>query len=531
MENTIYELEGLSENPLEYEKNFDIIKKAINHCKANGFKVLKLPKGTFNIWNQKADDLRKALLSGEISATDDIRWHKERNIAFDCNGFDEFSIIGDDTHIIHNGLIGSFDFTNVNKVIIENITIDWQEPLYFTAEVKKIADNKITVLPEIKLNGGEPIVSFQNIDHKTGKQGGMCVFCGISNVKTEDNGLVSFTSEDTYGLSVGDKIIARYIYNFSPIIHFYCCDNVEVKNVTINSGCGMGVIAHKCGNLNFNKFRDIPSENRPMSTNTDATHFISCNGKISFKDCEFEGMGDDAVNVHGFYITIKKILDNRTVSAEIEATVQDGITDIPDNGDKVEFISRDTLLPFATGEIEWVKAIEDSKIMEIGFKEELPIDLNLGSVIGNTSKIAELTVENCFVRNIRGRAMLIQTRKALIKNNIFEGCTGQGVHIDTATGWWESIGTRDIEISNNKFIDCGYGITKYCDAVGIVVEVEAEKNVVGVHKNIVIKDNYIEGKNVGIALSCTDGLELSGNLFKGCSSEYKISNCKNVKIV
>ena len=56
MENTIYELEGLSENPLEYEKNFDIIKKAINHCKANGFKVLKLPKGTFNIWNQKADD-------------------------------------------------------------------------------------------------------------------------------------------------------------------------------------------------------------------------------------------------------------------------------------------------------------------------------------------------------------------------------------------------------------------------------------------------------------------------------------------
>jgi len=126
--------------------------------------------------------------------------------------------------------------------------------------------------------------------------------------------------------------------------------------------------------------------------------------------------------------------------------------------------------------------------------------------------------------------MLIQNRKTVIKNNLFEGCTGQGVHISTATGWWESIGTRDIEISNNRFIDCGYGITKYCDAVGVVVEVEAEKAVAGVHKNIVIKDNFIQGENTGIKLSGAENVKLYNNTFSGCKKSYDISDCKNIDL-
>ena len=37
-----------------------------------------------------------------------------------------------------------------------------------------------------------------------------------------------------------------------------------------------------------------------MSTNTDATHFSSCYGKLTLQNCVFEGHGDDAVNVHNY---------------------------------------------------------------------------------------------------------------------------------------------------------------------------------------------------------------------------------------
>ena len=531
MKHKLYSVLGLSENLSDYEKNYEVILSAIRKCRENHFAGLRLPAGTFAIYNHKAVALYRSLLSGEISATNYARWYAERNIAFDIRDFDTFSVVGNHTQIILDGLIGAFDFTNVREVRLEGISVDWLNPPFFTAQVEKIEDHKITARTDRKLLGGEPIVSFQNFDQKTGKQKGMCVFADVSSVQRETDHCVTFTSADTCGLSVGDGIIARYIYSFAPVIHFYCCREVVVEDVTLYSGCGMGVIAHKCENLEFEKYRTILKKGRRMSVNTDAAHFISCYGKVHFHHCEFEGMGDDAVNIHGFYMNVKKIIDERTVLAEIEAAVQDGITDIPDIADQVEFSARNTLLPFAKGEIAFVEADENNPEMVIGFKEEFPKAVTVGCCIGNVSKTAHILVENCTVKNIRGRAMLIQTRNAIIRNNYFEGCTGQGVHIDTATGWWESIGTRNVEISWNRFMDCGHGMTKYCDAVGIVVEVEAEEIVAGVHKDIKINNNYIQGENTGIKVSGTDGLLLSENCFVGCKKEYEITCCKNVKII
>ena len=44
----------------------------------------------------------------------------------------------------------------------------------------------------------------------------------------------------------------------------------------------------------------VPSAGERMSTNTDATHFSSCYGKLTLQNCIFEGHGDDAVNVHNY---------------------------------------------------------------------------------------------------------------------------------------------------------------------------------------------------------------------------------------
>lgn len=531
MKGGLYHVSGLNENLDDYAQNYEIICAAIEKCRECHYKGIFLPKGTYAIYNQRAIELNKKLLSGEISPTDYSRWKAERNVVFDVSDTDTFSIVGEHTKILLDGLIGAFDFTNVKNVRLEGVSIDWIHPLYFTAVIESIEGNEIVAKPDLELAGGEPIVSFQNYDLETGRQKGMSVFDGVSNVKKRKDNRISFTSESICGLQVNDGIIARYIYNFAPMIHCYCCKEVCVEDVTVHSGCGMGVIAHKCGNLNFERYRVVPQKGQRMSTNCDATHFINCYGNVHFNQCEFESMGDDAVNVHGFYMTIKKILDKRTIVAVIEASAQDGIIASPDAGDRVEFSRRDTLLPFAENRITYVDVDEKQSEITIKFEDEIPISVIVGDCIGNISKVAQLVVENCTVKNIRGRAILIQTRDAVIKNNVFEQCTGQGVHINTATGWWESIGTRNVQVYSNRFINCGYGITKYCNAVGIVIEVEAEKTIAGVHKNIAIQDNYIQGKNTGIKVSGVEGLLMKGNVFSGCKNEYEISCCKNVRII
>lgn len=518
---------SLSSKLSDSNENFDTIKNAVRICKKYKLLGIELPNGEFPVFNNKAKKLFKKLLSAEMPALDYAYWRKYQNVLFNVDDLESFSILGDNTLLLADGLMGVFDFANIRTVKLQGITVDWLNPLYFVGEITDISDKRITVKTDAQLQGNEPIVSFQNIDIKTNRQKGMSVFCNISSVKKEANGQVSFTSEDTLGLSIGDGIIARYIYNYSPVMQFYSCRDVFIEDVTLNAGAGMGVVAHKCKNLSFKRYRDILSKDRVMSTNTDATHLISCYGKVHFLDCEFEGMGDDAVNIHGFYLTVKEIMSQNSVLAYFESNCQSKYYDVPDCLDSIEFIDRNNLVPFANGEI--IKVIEKADgIFEIIFKDKLPEGLKTRMLLANTTKTAQLLFENCTVKNIRGRALLIQTRNAIIRNNIFEGCTGQGVHIDTADGWMESIGTRNITIENNKFIDCGYGITKYCDAVGVVVETEASEYAIGVHKNIIIRNNYIKGKNTGIKLLCAENVILSGNKFDGCSKEYDIEFCKNV---
>ena len=522
----------LSEKSGDGDRNFHIIGNSLKFCKTNNLPGIKFTNGVFPVFNKRAIELQKKLMFGEVSPTDNLYWNNHKNVLFDFSGRDGFSVIGNGTVFMAAGLMGIFDFTNVKNLTIEGIKVDWIEPLFFNAKVEGIINKRITVraLSKTSFIGGEPIVSFQNYDIITGRQRGMCVFCGISNLQKEENGLISFTSEDTEGLTVGDGIIARYIYNFAPVIHFYCCENINIENVTVNTSAGMGVIAHKCKNLNFRNYKDMPANGRIMSTITDATHFISCCGSINFDNCYFEGMGDDAVNVHGFYLTIKEIIGKDTVIAVQSADSQDGIIDMPDEMNHVEFIDGRTLSPFKKGVIKNVCLNGNNNEITISFFEELSEGVSIGTLIGNTDKTAKLFFKNSKVNNIRGRALLVQTRGAEIRNNLFENCTGQAIHIDTANGWMESIGTRDITILENKFIDCGFGITKYCDAVGVVVETEAEQPTPGVHRDIAILDNYVQGENVGIKIMCANDVKISGNTFSGCRGKYEISFSENVWI-
>ncbi|MCU6707744.1 right-handed parallel beta-helix repeat-containing protein [Paenibacillus sp. J5C_2022] len=104
------------------------------------------------------------------------------------------------------------------------------------------------------------------------------------------------------GLQPGMHLVMRHLMNYRMGILFYECSGVQVYDVTLHYIPGMGIIGHRSENLAFTRLKVKPGIGRVLSTNTDATHFISCKGEISFTACSFEGMGDDAVNVHGFYI-------------------------------------------------------------------------------------------------------------------------------------------------------------------------------------------------------------------------------------
>ena len=69
-----------------------------------------------------------------------------------------------------------------------------------------------------------------------------------------------------------------------PGIVISSCADVALSDVTIHHCGGMGVIAQCSENVRLERVRVTPSERdgqlRMISTTADATHFVSCRGKI-----------------------------------------------------------------------------------------------------------------------------------------------------------------------------------------------------------------------------------------------------------
>jgi len=529
---TLLLVEGLDPMPGKGFANFQILQDSLALCMSQKRPGLELPPGTYEITNEKAQLLYAQLLSGEIASVDYTRWNLEKNVLLPVTGLDGFILNGNGATLLFDGLIQPADCMDCRNLHIKNLCIDWKRPPYMTGTVASLQGNRMEVTPapnEMPL-GGEPVVSFQNIDPVTCQPIGTCIFTGISNMELAGTGTVAVHCDELEGMTPGDRIILRYLYSYASVLHFVNCSGIAIENVAICAGPGMGVIAHNCTDLTFTGYSVKPRDGRLMSTNADATHFISCQGAIRFEDCYFEAMGDDAANVHGFYLIIRERIDDFTVSAALDVTTQDFLPDIPSVGDCMEFVKTDTLLPYETGTIASVQQAHDSGQITLRFKESLPSSLHPGDALANTSKTARLEFLRCHVKNIRGRAVLIQTRSALVKDCLFENCTGQGVHLDTSDGWWESLGTRDIDIINNRFINCGYGTTKYCDAVGVVIETECETPAIGVHKNIRITGNEIQGKNTGVAVACAENVTVSGNTFTGCREEVTAHHTHGLQV-
>ena len=92
-----------------------------------------------------------------------------------------------------------------------------------------------------------------------------------------------------------------------------------MQNVKVHYAEGMGLLAQLCENITLDEFSVClrgDKDPRYFTTQADATHFSSCRGKIDSRNGLYEGMMDDAINVHGTYLKIKQRLDDHTVIAQ-----------------------------------------------------------------------------------------------------------------------------------------------------------------------------------------------------------------------
>ena len=327
----------------------------------------------------------------------------------------------------------------------------------------------------------------------------------------------------------GTVVVFRGYGRPTPGVFMYHDTNTTLENIQVHYAEGMGLLAQMSENITLDKFsvclrgKDDP---RYFTTQADATHFSGCKGLIRSVGGLYEGMMDDAINVHGTYLKVQKRIDDKTLVGEYMHGQSYGF-EWGRPGDAVQFIESKTME--VLGEQNKVAAIETADkpdghgVKQFRITFEKPVDPAISEVgtygIENQEWTPEVYFADNVIRNNRARGSLFSTpKKTVVEKNVFDHTSGTAILLcGDCNGWFETGACHDVQIRNNKFINALTNQFQFTNAVISIYpeipDLKSQKRYF--HSGIVIEDNEFETFDMPILYAkSVDGLVFRNNVIR-----------------
>ncbi len=278
-------------------------------------------------------------------------------------------------------------------------------------------------------------------------------------------------------LTPGTRVALRTYHRPCPGLFLDECTRTKLQNINVHYAEGMGLIAQRCTDVTLRKFnvclrgKDDP---RYFTTQADATHFSQCRGLICAEGGLYEGMMDDAINIHGIYLKVRERLDDHTLRCRYEHYQAWGFN-WGDVGDSISFVRSSTME--TVGNVNTIAAIRpgDRETVKgcrefiITFKDKLPdaVSADEGFGVENLTWTPEVIFRKNTVRNNRARGVLFSSpRRTLCERNLFDHTSGTAILLcGDCNGWYESGAVRDLVIRKNTFINALTNMFQFTNAV------------------------------------------------------------------
>lgn len=320
-----------------------------------------------------------------------------------------------------------------------------------------------------------------------------------------------------------------------PTPGIFLSHNVDTRleNIRVHYAEGMGLLAQLCENITLEKFQVClkgDDDPRYFTTQADATHFSGCKGKIVSCNGLYEGMMDDAINVHGTYLKVIRRLDDHTLVGRYMHDQAWGF-EWGRAGDEVQFIrSRTMELTGGTNRIASIRpydreTTEGVREFLITFQELVDASVSEADGFGieNLTWAPEVVFAGNLIRNNRARGALFSTpRPTLVENNTFDHTSGTAILLcGDCNGWFETGACRKVLIRNNRFINALTSLYQFTNAViSIYPEIpELEQQQAYFHGGkdggIVIEGNTFDTFDAPILYAkSVDGLAFRNNVIR-----------------
>ncbi len=255
---------------------------------------LIISPGEYILYDRDAAKLRSDVMTGKLGANPEgimFRPDFKYSIGVDFTGIKGATVIGDGARILSDGFMETFSLNECSDITIRGLEFDLTRRAFTVCKIIS-ADSDHTVVKVDQwdefINPSMPASRIIISDPETGR---ICRITGGSVSDIPEKGVLVM-SPSVGEEFVGYNFIIVHGFHFRPMILIHRAENITLEGITIYSNCGMGIVGHRSRNIYMHSMKIIPAGGLGkglLSTNTDATHFTSCEGVIDFENCVFEG--------------------------------------------------------------------------------------------------------------------------------------------------------------------------------------------------------------------------------------------------
>lgn len=464
--------------------------------------------------------------------------------------------------LIHDPAVGFLNLLRCTNVIVKDISVDYAT-LPFT-------QGKITLVD--KVNGYFEFSVDPNFPPPTASYFGSAnqnwgmIKNTKGGIKPGASNLIPYTgftsvSGNTYrslqgsrylnAMEVGDYFVQIARNNGKTLFYTNVGKNVTYLNVTGYASPAGGFNANNSEEWNIINSHIKIKSGRVHSINADCIHVSSGTIAPWVENSSFEGFSDDCVNLK---------YTKRTITA-INSPTQITVLHSVAVGENLEFYNPRDGIFLGSATVTAVQNLGSNL-----FKITLSNAINITTITNPEHQLADkayiesrsnqsFIFRNNVVKNSRRYGILLQSKYALIENNVFQNLSSSGIRIENGVDWGEGFRASDVVIQNNTFENCGFDKTYIDEAQSAAITVDFMK--LGspcteaytwcgtqtadwqAHSNITISNNTILYNKRGLYLKNINGLTLDNNYI--CQSgqditlgtgqsptPFTILNCSNV---
>ncbi len=350
------------------------------------------------------------------------------------------------------------------------------------------------------------------------------------------------TGNRDLGLHVGNTLVLRSYWRPCPAMLLYRACDTTLREVVFHNSMGMALLAQRSENITIKGGGCIREPGRYGTAGADATHFSNCKGFVLIEGALYEGMMDDAINVHATCLGITEVISPTEIVARYMHPQAVGF-EVVQPGESVQFIHGRTLENHPQPVRVKQATLRDNRTLQLTLEAPLPPGIGAGDALENAEWHPAVTFRNNTIRHNRARGTLFTTPKpVLVEHNNFVWSSGSAILLaGDAQGWYESGRCQNVTIRHNLFDHNLSSLFQFTDAViSICPEVKqpaAQRECY--HRGIRIEHNRFLTHRVPLLSAVSaDGLIFRNNevfydddaptLFKG--EPYRIRHCGQVEL-